>query len=290
MNNDTLHWLEESLAPKGLDHPELTVQSINPLSRDLGTLAALQPAPAPLSGGLPDFELLGVLGEGGMGQVLLARQRSLGREVAIKIVKPSRAHPSTQAALVHEARLTGALEHPSIIPLHLLSQDSEGSPLLVMKRVEGTSWKELLQNPTHPFWSKDPSERLKQNLDILMQVCNAVHFAHKQGVLHRDLKPSNVMLGNFGEVYVLDWGVALQLDPDGTCTPPSLAGTLCYIAPEMLLRGAKLDGRTDVYLLGATLYEVLTGDPPHKGGSLGDVLRSSLSKESRSYPEAHLLP
>ena len=151
MINDTLTWLEESLGTEALQQPELIHQSLQPKWPGA--------APATTKPGDNEFELLKLLGEGGMGQVYLAKQRSLDRQVAIKTLKPSRSSDAAQLAMLHEARLTGALEHPNIIPLHLLSRDPEGSPLMVMKRVEGITWKELLLDREHGHWGKTADER-----------------------------------------------------------------------------------------------------------------------------------
>src|SRR5262249_35011988 len=151
-----------------------------------------------------------------------------------------------------------------------------------MKHVEGVSWRDLLRDGAHPAWAKvgAPGEdRLVSHLQILMQVCNAVEFAHRRGLIHRDIKPANVMVGEFGEVYLLDWGIAARtgilaeasshLGESGAEPTPRMLGTPAYMAPEMLSRKVgPIDERTDVYLLGATLHEVLTGRPRHVGSTL----------------------
>lgn len=222
----------------------------------------------------PDLALTGLLGQGGMGRVELARQHSLGRDVAVKTVRPDRVTDAAVAALLKEARFTGSLEHPNIIPVHALGRDDAGLPLLVMKRVQGVVWHELLRNPNHPHWRGVRRDPLVRHLEILMQVCNAVHFAHTRGVVHRDLKPENVMVGEFGEVYVLDWGLAVDLHAEGRVRSADLAGTPAYMAPEMLYGETQVTPRTDVFLLGAILHEVLTGRPRHEGTTLREVFHS----------------
>jgi eukaryotic-like serine/threonine-protein kinase len=226
-------------------------------------------------GGHDEFLLDRQLGEGGMGTVRLAHQDSLSRDVAIKM--PHRnGSASLVSALVREAKVTGALEHPGIIPVHSMAFDSHGVPALVMKRVDGVSWAELLRMSAHATWNAltaATKDRLDANLNIFMQVCNALAFAHRQQVIHRDLKPANILIGEFGEVYVADWGVALRLVREHQ-RPAGLVGTPAYFAPEMISGDdSQMDVATDIYLLGATLYHVLTGVPPHNGADLREVLR-----------------
>lgn len=226
---------------------------------------------------VPDGDLIvvGELGKGGMGSVLLARQPALDREVAVKV--PHRTSTgATVQALVREARTTGALEHPGIVPVHALAFDPGGLPALVMKRIEGVSWAQLIKEPAHGAWrfvSGAGRDRLESQVQLLMQVCNAVAFAHRQGVLHRDIKPANVMIGEFGEVYLADWGVATKKPRPGEQRPRGLVGTPLYFAPEMVTGDdAQMDERTDVYLLGATLYHALAGVLPHPGTTLQEVV------------------
>ncbi|MEI8255815.1 MAG: bifunctional serine/threonine protein kinase/MFS transporter [Deltaproteobacteria bacterium] len=219
--------------------------------------------------GLPDFELAGLLGEGGMGRVDAAVQLVFGRTVAVKRVRPDRMCVSAVLALVQEAAVTGMLDHPSIVPAYAFGQSFGGDPLLVMKRVEGASWTSLIHDEKHPAWERDRGDRLARHLEVRGKVCQAVESAHRRGVVHRDIKPDNVMIGDLGEVYVLDWGVAVRLsEPRST----DLAGTPAYMAPEMLGGSIDVTPRTDVYLLGAMLHEVLTGKPRHEGDAIWAVL------------------
>jgi eukaryotic-like serine/threonine-protein kinase len=229
----------------------------------------------------PDLAFIRTIGEGGMGRVHLARQRSLDREVAVKTLKDD-ASPTAIAALFREARLTGSLEHPGVVSVHALGIDDHGGPVLVMKRVEGVDWATLLADDAHPLWELLTAnvDRLAGNLAILTQVCRTVEFAHSRGIIHRDIKPENVMVGSYGEVYLVDWGIAAAMT-DSRKTD-RIAGTPAYMAPEMFL-GEPLDERTDVYLLGATLHEVLTGGCRHEGQDLMQVLRSALASEPVAY-------
>ncbi len=215
------------------------------------------------------------LGEGGMGVVRLARQVALDRHVAMKSLKPTLRAQHDVEALLAEAWLTGGLEHPNILPVYSLSLDEAGLPVLVMKRIEGVTWGQLLRDPAAMAKHAPDRPPLDEHLRILGQVCNAVHFAHARGVVHRDLKPDNVMVGAFGEVYVVDWGIATAFGP-----ATQLAGTPAYMAPEMLgTPGARLSAKTDVYLLGAMLFEVLVGRAPHQATSPRDLFDVVLRSE-----------
>lgn len=212
-----------------------------------------------------DYVLDSVLGEGGMATVWLAQQRALAREVAVK-----RAHSPTDGAarqLLHEAIITGQLEHPNIVPVHAVVQDAEG-PAVVMKRIGGRSWDELI----------DTRAPLERHIEVVLQVCQACAFAHSRGVLHRDIKPDNVMIGDFGEVYLLDWGVARRLDDDST---NKLAGTPAYMAPEMT-RGIS-DVRSDVFLLGASLHEAVTGELRNRGASMLETVAAAMRCDPYEY-------
>ncbi|MBM4345014.1 MAG: serine/threonine protein kinase [Deltaproteobacteria bacterium] len=291
----------------GLDIDSATVELVHPA----GTLSPKRPAPdtgrrahlaalpvvqvttvdAHDRSAVADLSLGPSLGAGGMGLVQLATQNSLGREVAVKTVKADVADPIAAAAeLVREARIAGRLEHPNILPIYALGQDDAGRPMLVMKRVEGTVWRELIKSD--PPFRTGPSdhrtaaaldEALVRHLLVLIQVCNAVSFAHSKGVVHRDLKPENVMVGSFGEVYVLDWGVAVELGQAGA-GGQGIAGTPNWMAPEMVAPSAEgLGPHTDVYLLGGLLHAVLTGTPLHAGDDLYQVLYQAWLSAPKDY-------
>ena len=182
----------------------------------------------------------GPLGEGGMGVVHLEKQVALDRKVAIKFLRADTRTAHDVEALLSEAWRAGALEHPNILPIHALSLDEAGYPVIVMKRIEGVTWQALLRDPAAMAAHAPGKHPLDEHLRILQQVCNAAHFAHTRGIVHRDLKPENVMVGSFGEVYVVDWGLACAPGPAG-----QLAGTPAYMAPEMTGRG-DISVQTDV--------------------------------------------
>ncbi|GMV17275.1 MAG: hypothetical protein AMXMBFR56_54990 [Polyangiaceae bacterium] len=211
------------------------------------------------------------LGQGGMAVVRLGRQLKLDRAVAVKTLRGDRRSESDVARLLREARVTGRLEHPNIVPVHDIVRGADGVPQVVLKLIEGHTWTELMRDPERVRALFGATDLLEWNLDVLMAVARALSYAHSRGVIHRDVKPGNVMLGSFGEVYLLDWGIARDLDdPDGAEEDAhDLMGTTGYMAPEQLLgRDSRLGPWTDTYLLGATLYHVLTGHPPHAGVSL----------------------
>jgi serine/threonine-protein kinase len=227
------------------------------------------------------LEILKVLGEGGMGRVFMARQHSLNREVAVKTVR-DQAPELYRTALLAEGAVTGLLEHPSIIPVHALGIHDDGRPVLVMKRVDGVAWDDLLRDPGHAAWEGwggHAGDRLEGHLEILLHVCNAAHFAHSHGLVHRDIKPQNVLIGRFGEVYLADWGLARLAGP---APVNKICGTPGYMAPEMAL-GGPVDARTDVYLLGATLHELLTGRLRHQGADVAALMQNAVTSPPVDY-------
>ncbi len=236
-------------------------------------------ADAELGVGGAEVELLDEIGRGGMGIVYQARQKSLDRLIAVKRILPGKDNESVRGRFVSEALVTGELDHPNIVPVHDLARSGDGQVHLAMKLVSGTSWDDLLRR----------GRDLERDLDILLAVGNAVAFAHSKGIVHRDLKPENVMVGEFGEVLVMDWGIAVDVreSPPGRTraqhrsTVRAPAGTPSYMAPELAeARGTDIGPATDVYLLGAILHELLTGHPPHRGATLMEVLMAA----SRSEP------
>lgn len=228
------------------------------------------------------------IGQGGMGTVYSAEQASLGREIAIKTLDNETGEwTSEKAAFIREALTTGALSHPNIVPVHLFGQDEQGMAYMVMKRVKGRPWSEMLRAPETEEERRETSVTafdLSMHLEVFQKVCDAVAFAHAQGIIHRDLKPDNVMVGDFGEVTLMDWGLAMVVSKDGPGVRigrderSGVAGSPAYMAPEMVMARHDLIGpATDIYLLGATLFEVLTGRPPHLGNTLFEVLKNAAS-------------
>ena len=231
------------------------------------------------------------LGEGGMGEVWQGKQSTLHREVAVKKLRFPENKPSMLLKLLKEAWITGQLEHPNVVPVHVLGLDEDGSPAFAMKRINGFSWKELLTGQRELPEGLQGSTTLEKHIRILKQVCNALHFAHSKGIIHRDLKPENVMIGEFGEVYLVDWGIAIHLSQLAQ-KPRSkknsvVHGTPMYMAPEMAAgEEGRLGVTTDVYLLGATLHEVLTGEPPHTGDTIYQILINAVHSKPQKYDES----
>lgn len=256
-------------------------------SADQAGLAALLHVLGEDSLGTRGISVSRTLGEGGMGVVKLGTQLTLGREVALKMLRAGAFDEPTRLRLVREAWVTGSLEHPNIVPVHDVRVDADGRPMVVLKRIQGVHWGELLTDPESARQVFGETDLLESHLRVLIQVANALHFAHTRNIIHRDVKPENVMVGSFGEVYVLDWGLAVSLAPDPTGRLPlatdatDIAGTPCYMAPEMIgaTQQTPLSVRTDVYLLGATLFEVVEGRPPREGTNLATILSEILTVE-----------
>ncbi|HEX5470570.1 MAG TPA: protein kinase, partial [Lacipirellulaceae bacterium] len=219
---------------------------------------------------VPDYELLDIIGEGGMGVVYAAHQSSIARTVAVKMLKPSaKVREEQRDKFISEAVVTGELDHPNIVPIYDLGSNDEGALFYSMKRVRGTPWDKVIYQKS-----------LDDNLGILLRVADAVAFAHAGGVIHRDLKPENVMLGDYGEVLVMDWGLA-RITPefahvDAVYQADSLGGTPAYMSPEMAKGPVEAINKTsDIYLLGAILYEIIGGQPPHSGRDVMQCLMSA---------------
>lgn len=224
------------------------------------------------------FEARSTVAKGGMGSILDVFDHRMQRQVAMKVLHQDLLHRQGELEIfVREAQITGQLDHPNIVPVHDMSRDVE-PPWFAMKLVQGQS---LAARFRRLGAGKLPGVEIEDFIKVMIKVCDAVAFAHSRGVLHLDLKPHNIMVGSHGQVYVMDWGIAVRGErgPDGRLRPieakKGLRGTLAYMAPEQARRGlAGVDERADVYGLGAVLYEFLTGRPPFEPrGVLEDVVR-----------------
>jgi serine/threonine-protein kinase len=226
------------------------------------------------------YEFLDELGRGGMGQVMLAHDQILNRDIALKTLLPdSSGDAHTRARLLQEAQITGILEHPSIIPIYDLGALSNRQPFYTMRVVRERSLDQIIREMGH---GGEHVHSLTQLVSILRQVSLAVHYAHDRGVIHRDLKPENILIGSYGEVFIIDWGVAKVVDPElrAMSLSPSqteelgvLVGTPQYMAPEQAQgQNDQIDERSDVYALGAILYEVLTLRPVFRASNVLSLL------------------
>jgi eukaryotic-like serine/threonine-protein kinase len=229
----------------------------------------------------PRYWIDSVIGTGGMGEVVSARDEQIGRMVAIKRMRTQDSREEAHARFMREALIQGRLEHPAVVPVHELWHDDAGQPFFVMKQLAGTTLADVLTylaTGEAYIVRRYPRQRL---LRAFVDVCLAIEFAHTRGVVHRDLKPANIMLGDFGEVYVLDWGIARVVDEAtrasfadvdslaGATLAGTVFGTPGYMSPEQAIGDADIDRRADVYSLGCILFEILAGEPLHPRGQAG---------------------
>jgi eukaryotic-like serine/threonine-protein kinase len=233
----------------------------------------------PEGGRLGPYEVLGPLGAGGMGEVYLARDSRLGREVALKVLPSETAEaPELLSRFEREARAVAALNHPNIVTLHAI-EEIDGRRVIVMERVTGRSLSAALAPRGLP---------LARVLEIAVPIADALAAAHERGVVHRDLKPANVMLSDEGRVKILDFGLAKRVGslsgaesaaPTETRTAfAAIVGTIPYMSPEQL-RGQRVDSRADIFSFGVMLYEMSTGERPFRGGSPADLMSSILRED-----------
>ena len=195
------------------------------------------------------YEIRRRIGRGGMGLVYAAHDRALDREVAVKVLDDVGAAREAGRRLLAEAKILGRLEHPGIVPVHDAGVLSDGRVFYVMKLVRGDRLDDAM-----------PAKSMGERLDLFLRICDAVAFAHAQGIVHRDLKPENVMLGRFGEVLVMDWGVAKLTA--SSAPDEAVVGTPGYMAPEQERPDGGVDARADVYALGIMLRAILPDPAP----------------------------
>lgn len=258
--------------------------------RDDGTIPSAS-TPVDAEAIEPRYQRISKLGAGGMGVVHLCRDARMRREVAMKTASESqRGDAKARVLLEREAQIQGRLEHPAIVPVHDLGTLPEGSTFFTMRRIDGTSLRAVLsglRKGEPAFVERYGRRRL---LAAFSTVCAAVAFAHSHGVLHRDIKPANVMLGEYGEVYLLDFGVA-HSEPDGAVSHTgALVGTIGYIAPEQA-SGEPIDERADVYALGALLFEILCFEPLHpRNNALVSTMNGADARASVRAPRRDVPP
>ncbi|MBI2901248.1 MAG: protein kinase [Planctomycetes bacterium] len=236
---------------------------------------AIVAPPAPAEGAAPlegtdlgNYRVLGLVGSGGMGTVYRARQKGLERTVALKVLSGS--GPGEVERFFREGRAAARLRHPNIVAVHEVSND-RGYYFLTMDLIDGGTLGEAIRRSLPPP---------RRSAEILRTVCRAVHYAHEQGIVHRDLKPSNILLDPRGEPLVMDFGLAKEISGGATLTTSGMImGTPAYMAPEQALGTGAVGVRTDVYALGAVLYECLGGHPPFSGEGAIEVIGKVLSED-----------
>ncbi|MBK8938915.1 MAG: protein kinase [Polyangiaceae bacterium] len=264
--------------------PERPVNIGEVLGRDLGEDTVVD-----------RYRNLELLGRGGMGEVTRAEDTLIGREVALKTMRVPMGDKPTWASerFLREARVQGQLEHPAIVPVYDISNDSEGQPFFTMKRVRGQTLEDVLSEQRDLSRTQRKGARRHRLLSAFVTVCLAMHYAHERGVVHRDLKPDNIMLGAHGEVHVLDWGVArlitaephdAPLDENDT-RPGEMVGTPGYMSPEQVLGQLELvDASSDVFALGTILYEILTLEPFFPQQHATEILHATIDANRTPPP------
>ena len=229
---------------------------------------------AELLGELGDYELLEEVGRGGQGVVFRARQKSLNRTVALKVISlgqwASKAHLKRFRL---EAEAAARLEHPCIVPIHEVGERN-GSCYFSMKFVEGGQLDEVVRRK---------SMSVRQAAELIAKIARTVHYAHEHGILHRDIKPGNILLDAKGEPHLTDFGLARLVESESSVTQTlDVLGTPSYMAPEQAVgNNAAISSVTDVYGLGAVLYQLLTGQPPFAGGTTYETIKLLLDTEPR---------
>jgi eukaryotic-like serine/threonine-protein kinase len=268
------------------------------LSHDLATQPATRESERLVVQDLPGYQLGNVIGRGGMGEVVTALDVQFGREVALKRMRAAKPTAEMIKRFMREAKVQARLDHPAIVPVHELGTDSAGNPYFTMKRLVGTTLQDAIAE----------GRPLQALLRAFVDVCFAMQLAHERGIVHRDLKPANIMLGNYNDVYVIDWGVARVMDQrrtsmmfaavvdtlspdDGGTQTGALLGTPGFMAPEQM-KGDDVTPAADVFSLGSILFEILAGEPLHPSGRA--AITSTLAKPgdspARRRPERAIAP
>lgn len=273
-------------APEATKMPPAVERSIHETKLQIRNRDLATPSRDPSASS--DYRLVRLLGKGGMGNVYVAKQTSLDRMIAVKVIKPlskskrkkldqsgrlEEVEHERRQQFLSEAVVTGDLDHPNIVPIHDIAVAEDQTLFYAMKRVQGQPWSKVINEK-----SRD------ENLEILLKACDAIAFAHTRGVVHRDIKPENIMLGDFGEVLVMDWGLALAKPEfekkDSITATAGLGGTPAFMAPEMAIGPIEQIGpRSDVYLLGATLFYIVTGHAPHRAENVSLCIRAVASND-----------
>lgn len=278
-----------------------------PLTREITDL----PLPETAPGGYVRFGVQEPFKEGGGGILTRAMDPYLGREVIFKTLRPEfKDNADVQRRFLREARVTALIQHPATVPIYEMGRDSDGNPYFTMKEIRGESLQKILAGITAHDRQFDPYRPREVLLDILIQVGQALAYAHACDVVHRDVKPGNIMVGAFGEVMVMDWGVAKIMDGEeeddlhkthtsgdedlDSTLYGKVYGTPRYMAPEQARGQTNLDERVDIFSLGAVLYECLTFRPLVFGASRDELLKKiceeTFTPPSRKEPMRMIPP
>ncbi len=306
---------DDAMAPTLADGASGTAPTLAATPADDATRApglAAADSPTALAPDATRYALGPVIGRGGMGEVRVARDERVGRDVAVKslIAGDAGPRPEAVARFLREARVQGRLDHPAIVPVHDLGFDERGVPYFAMKKLAGTTLADILDRQRAGDADAVARWPRRALLARLADICLAVEFAHTRGVVHRDLKPQNIMLGDFGEVYVLDWGIAKIGDDEpvsgagiqrsdldtldsvvGETAAGSVLGTPGYMPPEQA-KGGVIDHRVDVYALGCILFEILTLEPmlPRGIAALAAAMAAEPGHPAARRPDADIAP
>ena len=247
---------------------------------------------APLRG----YRVTELIGRGGMGEVVLAHDEQIGRDVAVKRIHREHGKEAL-VRFLREARIQARLEHPGIVPVYEIGKDEDGQPFFSMKRLAGRNLGELLH--------ADPRPTRQRLVRAFAEICRTIEYVHARGVIHRDLKPANIVIGEFGEIYVLDWGLARIADedepvtedgedevPTGVTRSDAILGTPGYMAPEQMRDPRRVTPACDVYALGSILFEILAREPLHVRGmaALESTAAGVDGSPARRRPELDVPP
>jgi serine/threonine protein kinase len=223
------------------------------------------------------------LAKGGAAILQTCKDHNLGRTVVMKTLHPHLAsHDYQRARFLREARVTAQLQHPNTVPVYELGHDNGGNPYFTMKKISGETLRDILESQIAGNREALETYNLDRQLGLLIQVCNALAYAHDHGVVHRDVKPENIQIGKFGEVMLLDWGVAkvwampedhaqTTMEHEELTAVGQRPGTPLYMSPEQVRGNGQIDERTDVYSIGCVLYEILTLKEPLRGKKINET-------------------
>jgi len=230
------------------------------------------------------------MSKGGSGVLESCRDNNLGRTVVMKVLHPQLAkHEHIRARFLREARITAQLQHPNTVPVYEIGRTTDGSLYFTMKKIQGETLRDILEAQSVGDSAAVDTYNLDRMLGIIIQVCNALAYAHAHGVVHRDVKPENILIGSFGEVILIDWGVAKvwamdeeeeqsMLEHQELTDIGQRPGTPLYMSPEQVRGGSEIDARTDVYSIGCVLYEILTLKEPLRGERINETFEMILRK------------